>query len=404
MAHPYWPLFDLRVRTPRLQLRVPTEADVLALADLASRGIHDPETMPFENPWTDRPSPELERGVLQWNWRQLGTWEADDWHLGLAVVEQATDQVVGVQDVFAQQFRTLRSVITGSWLGKAHQGQGMGREMRAAVLHLAFDGLGAERAVSAAWHDNEASMKVSRSLGYLENGDQWGVRRGVRTRMIAFALDRENSQRRDDIEIEGLEPCLPMFGLGTRVVGVDGCRAGWVVAELAGDGSSRVDVVTSFDEVVERVESGDLAAAAVDVPIGLERDRYRACDLQARAELGAKRSSVFHAPLRATLDAGDHAAATALERGAPSGRQGPEHPGMGDRSQDPGGRRPARSRAPGQDRRGPPGGRPRATRRRTHHREEVRAGGAGTPHPDSVEPRRRRGRAGAEPAARLCSG
>ena len=52
---------------------------------------------------------------------------------------------VGIQDVIAANFPVLRGVDTYSWLGIDHQGQGFGREMRAAVLHLAFDGLGAVR-------------------------------------------------------------------------------------------------------------------------------------------------------------------------------------------------------------------------------------------------------------------
>ena len=55
MPHPYWPLFDLRVRTPRLELRYPSDDDLVALVDLARMGIHPPETMPFSTPWTDVP-------------------------------------------------------------------------------------------------------------------------------------------------------------------------------------------------------------------------------------------------------------------------------------------------------------------------------------------------------------
>ena len=42
--------------------------------------------------------------------------------------------------------------------------------MRTAVLALAFEGLDAEIALTEAWSDNEASLGVSRSLGYLPNG------------------------------------------------------------------------------------------------------------------------------------------------------------------------------------------------------------------------------------------
>jgi hypothetical protein len=37
-AHP-WPLFDLRVRTPNLELRLPTDDDLLELARVARAGI-----------------------------------------------------------------------------------------------------------------------------------------------------------------------------------------------------------------------------------------------------------------------------------------------------------------------------------------------------------------------------
>ena len=35
--HPVWPLFDLRVRTPRLTLRVPGDGDLAGLVSLAGR-------------------------------------------------------------------------------------------------------------------------------------------------------------------------------------------------------------------------------------------------------------------------------------------------------------------------------------------------------------------------------
>jgi len=43
----------------------------------------------------------------------------------------------------------------------AHQGQGIGREMREAILHLAFAGLGAQEALSGAFEDNVSSLATS---------------------------------------------------------------------------------------------------------------------------------------------------------------------------------------------------------------------------------------------------
>jgi hypothetical protein len=47
------PLYGLRVRTPRLELRLPTEAELVELYEVAAAGIHPPEEMPFGVAWTD---------------------------------------------------------------------------------------------------------------------------------------------------------------------------------------------------------------------------------------------------------------------------------------------------------------------------------------------------------------
>src|SRR5260221_13370270 len=71
---------------------------------------------------------------------------------------------------------------TGAWLGRRYQGRGIGTQMRAAVLHLAFGGLGAQQAVSAAFEDNPASLRVSRKLGFRDDGIEWHLVRGVALR------------------------------------------------------------------------------------------------------------------------------------------------------------------------------------------------------------------------------
>src|ERR1051325_6795009 len=138
MAHPYWPLFDLVVRTPRIELRYPDDDLVCALAGLAARGIHDPDTMPFGIPWTDAPSPVLERGALQFYWGARVHLKPEKWDLPMAVVVAGT--VVGVQAMHTEQFAVRRTFATGSWLGREHQGQGIGKEMRQGLLHPGFEG------------------------------------------------------------------------------------------------------------------------------------------------------------------------------------------------------------------------------------------------------------------------
>jgi len=213
VARRHWPLLDLAVRTPRVELRYPTEDLLLELAELATGPIHPPETMPFTAAWSDAPPEVRARGLLQFHWRQRAGWDAAAWHLPL--VTMVDGEVVGTQALLADAFAALLTVSSGSWLGMAHHGRGLGTEMRAAVLHLAFAGLGAERAESAAFDDNPASLGVSRSLGYVDNGDQLHARRGQAGRVVRLLLTREawEARRRDDIEIEGLEACLELFGL-----------------------------------------------------------------------------------------------------------------------------------------------------------------------------------------------
>jgi RimJ/RimL family protein N-acetyltransferase len=204
-------VFDLVVRTPRLEVRLLREEELADFVELIDRGIHDPGTMPFFFPWTDSEPVRRAREAAQWMWRHRANWSPDKWTLTGGVFVDG--KVIGVQDLEAEHFRAVRSVETGSWLGRAHQGQGLGREMREAVLHLAFAGLGAEEALSGAFEDNVASLATSRAVGYVENGEARGHRRDGSARTIRFRMERAEweRRRRDDIEIDGLEGCLEMF-------------------------------------------------------------------------------------------------------------------------------------------------------------------------------------------------
>ena len=119
-----------------------------------------------------------------------------------------------MQGVFAREFATFRTVGTGSWLGLDHQGQGFGKEMRQAVLALAFEGLGAEVAESEAALDNPRSAGVSRSVGYADNGIGRMAPTGVARDTHRFRMTREGwlARPRPLVAIEGLEPCLELFG------------------------------------------------------------------------------------------------------------------------------------------------------------------------------------------------
>lgn len=213
MITDHWPLFGLRLTTPRLELRVADLDDMGQLAGVAASGVHDPAVQPFVAAWTDGSPEQSARNTLQWMWGQWARWSPEQWSLQFVVV--ADGVVIGTQDVGATRFATLREVGTGSWLGRAHHGRGYGTEMRAAVLELAFEGLGAEYATSEAFADNAASYRVSRKLGYVDDGIERHVIRGEPAVGRRLRLDREawSAARRVPVTIAGLGSCLAMFGL-----------------------------------------------------------------------------------------------------------------------------------------------------------------------------------------------
>jgi RimJ/RimL family protein N-acetyltransferase len=213
MPHPYPPL-NLEVRTPRLVLRGATDDLLDALIPIVRAGVADTEPWPFDDPmslYDDNPRRE-------WRWLR-GIWAGrasvsdDFWRLYFVVV--VNDVVVGIQDLIGVDFAAFGTVSTFSWLQPSARGSRLGSEMRAAILHLAFEGLGAREAKSEAFTDNRGSNGVSRALGYEPNGTTWASRRGTAAPMNVWRLTTERWQanRRDDIELAGVEACLPVLGL-----------------------------------------------------------------------------------------------------------------------------------------------------------------------------------------------
>ena len=204
MATDVWPLAGLVLTTERLQLRLPTEAELLSLVSWAPDDLETDPAWPSP-PGATRPTPSA---VLQWYWRALGEWRVEHWRLPLAV--WFGSDLVGFQELEASRFASLGTVESSSWLVRDARGLGVGKEMRAAVLNLAFEHLGALVATSGAWESNAASLGVSRALGYVDNG--W---------FVDEHLGRVARQRRVILERSAWDPT----GWPTTVVGLDRCRS-----------------------------------------------------------------------------------------------------------------------------------------------------------------------------------
>jgi len=244
MTYQWWPLFDLRLAGPALTLRPMREADLdLLAAELPPDLEMNPARTRF-----GLLGEHVGRGVSrhQEYWQAYGSWRPRAWRLNFVVTVRGSGagagagagagsgvgsgsggRVIGVQELEGvDNYLTLRTVDTSSSLVRSARGQGYGKEMRRAVLALAFGPLGAQAAITSAWHDNAASLGVSAALGYRPNGETLHEREPLTGTgdpaeswpdvMVHLRMKRDEwlaSGQGADIEITGFDPCRPLFGL-----------------------------------------------------------------------------------------------------------------------------------------------------------------------------------------------
>ncbi|WP_291279962.1 GNAT family N-acetyltransferase [Galactobacter sp.] len=171
------PLFGLVLRTPRLALRPAWDEDIVGFADASVAGIHPDDEMPFASPWSRGSREEILAGTAASIWSEGAERKPESWVVSFAVRRVDADvedwreaPIIGRQDVRGREFQLLRSLDSGSWLTSSHQGQGLGSEMRQAVVLWALDHLGATELTSGAYDWNAKSLGTSRSVGYVDNG------------------------------------------------------------------------------------------------------------------------------------------------------------------------------------------------------------------------------------------
>lgn len=215
-----YPVLGLRVTAGPIELSGADDATLIALADLAFEGIHEPDAMPFLQPWTLRADGDFQRNFLQYHWGVRAGFSPAAWSLELAV--RFEGELVGMQSVATNDFLLTRTGETGSWLGRRHQGRGIGTLMRQAMCALLFDHLDFAEVMSAAFSDNPASQAVSRKVGYRANGanrkprplpataPEPGQEAATEQR---FVLSPSGLVRGPDLSVEGVEPLRRLIGL-----------------------------------------------------------------------------------------------------------------------------------------------------------------------------------------------
>jgi RimJ/RimL family protein N-acetyltransferase len=210
LDRPFWPLHGIVLRTPDLTLRVLTEND---LPEVAAALPADLDMDPHATTYAGLDVAANRRAVLaQSYWRALGTWSPEDWALPFVV--RLSDRMVGVQWLEGPDYRSDRTVDSSSWLVPGARGRGLGVQMRAAVLVLAFGPVQARAAVSSAVVTNAASLGVSRRLGYVRTHTSVLAHSGQTLQHVRLGAQRwASSPWPGRVTVEGVEAALPLFGL-----------------------------------------------------------------------------------------------------------------------------------------------------------------------------------------------
>jgi RimJ/RimL family protein N-acetyltransferase len=206
-----FPPFDLRIQAGELIFRPITDEVLPQLIAVAAGGIHDPALMPFYYPWTDAPADRLPTEFAQYHWGTRARWSRAAWSLEFAIEYQGV--IVGTQGFATQDYVITRTGETGSWLGRAYQGRGIGTRMRQALCAFIFDYLDAEQITSGAFTNNPASLAVSRKVGYRPNGTKRLASRGALAVDQRLVLTPDSFVRGEPITVSGAEAFRAFIGL-----------------------------------------------------------------------------------------------------------------------------------------------------------------------------------------------
>lgn len=208
---PIWPFDELTLSGQQLMLRPVRDVDIDAVVAAFPDDFDlDPRYPPVAGVAANL---DRARRLKQSIWRHRGCWSVDDWALDFGVWRGG--KPIGIQTLEGTNFPTDRTVDTASWIAKPLRGKGFGRQAREAVLAFAFGQLDAQRAITSALTTNDASLGVSRRLGYRDNGiTPHDTGPGI-VDLQHLVMDRTDwvTDDREAFVVNGFDTCRPFFGL-----------------------------------------------------------------------------------------------------------------------------------------------------------------------------------------------
>ena len=212
-----WPAAGVRATAGNLELRWIDDELLVQLAELAGRGVHDEAAMPFYTPWTRGTPEQVARSVMAYQW-SIRSRVAPTGPMTLEFAVLVDGVVVGSQGAGGTDWAVVKTVETGSWLGLEYHGRGIGTRMRALMLELLFEGLGADEVTSGAFADNAASNAVSVKTGYQPDGVDRKAREGAPVMVNRYRMPRARW-------LDVREYNAALLGAPARLEGVDALRA-----------------------------------------------------------------------------------------------------------------------------------------------------------------------------------
>lgn len=198
------PLYNIAIKTPRLELRVPRQNEIEKLAQILTNGIQKADEPHFmEDKLYGKSLEENTKGLQEFIDKGMNEWDKEDWHLPFAVFYEG--KPIGLVTMFSHNFPITRGFGVSYWIGLSFQGKGLGTEAFQGVLSFGFDGLDAQEAYAGAYSDNIPSLHLMEKLGFVFNGEYWMARQGKAVKDRRMRLPRENWKNPTNINIEGFE-------------------------------------------------------------------------------------------------------------------------------------------------------------------------------------------------------